>query len=169
MLLKNNWLEWKIIFFFFFPRVERSTDQVIKPVNVEALSKWVGKIPADVLQDMPVIAPMLAKLGYDPYANPPNYGKPDQKVVENTRRVRFGLIIDWRDGSSKQELCVWAGHLFLVLWWKMKEFFGALSCAPRCVELNLLRAAQKVGELINSGKKNLSCLDFKLDGWAQFL
>ncbi|NXR99023.1 TPST1 sulfotransferase, partial [Oxylabes madagascariensis] len=68
-------------------KVERSTDQVIKPVNVEALSKWVGKIPADVLQDMPVIAPMLAKLGYDPYANPPNYGKPDQKVVENTRRV----------------------------------------------------------------------------------
>lgn len=89
MLLKNNWLEWKTFFFFFsFPRVERSTDQVIKPVNVEALSKWVGKIPADVLQDMPVIAPMLAKLGYDPYANPPNYGKPDQKVVENTRRVR---------------------------------------------------------------------------------
>uniref|UniRef100_A0A8C3MQF4 Protein-tyrosine sulfotransferase n=1 Tax=Geospiza parvula TaxID=87175 RepID=A0A8C3MQF4_GEOPR len=70
-------------------KVERSTDQVIKPVNVEALSKWVGKIPADVLQDMPVIAPMLAKLGYDPYANPPNYGKPDQKVVENTRRVRL--------------------------------------------------------------------------------
>lgn len=73
---------------FSLHRVERSTDQVIKPVNVEALSKWVGKIPADVLQDMPVIAPMLAKLGYDPYANPPNYGKPDQKVVENTRRVR---------------------------------------------------------------------------------
>ncbi|XP_050785307.1 protein-tyrosine sulfotransferase 1 [Gopherus flavomarginatus] len=71
-------------------KVERSTDQVIKPVNVEALSKWVGKIPSDVLQDMPVIAPMLAKLGYDPYANPPNYGKPDQKVLENTRRVYKG-------------------------------------------------------------------------------
>lgn len=98
-----------IIFCFFFPRVERSTDQVIKPVNVEALSKWVGKIPADVLQDMPVIAPMLAKLGYDPYANPPNYGKPDQKVVENTRRVRFGLIIGWREVSSRQEPCAWAG------------------------------------------------------------
>ncbi|KAE8624993.1 hypothetical protein XENTR_v10006124 [Xenopus tropicalis] len=70
-------------------KVERSTDQVIKPVNVEALSKWVGKIPADVLRDMPVIAPMLAKLGYDPYANPPNYGKPDQKVLDNTRRVRL--------------------------------------------------------------------------------
>ncbi|XP_063154551.1 protein-tyrosine sulfotransferase 1 [Candoia aspera] len=71
-------------------KVERSTDQVIKPVNVEALSKWVGKIPIDVLQDMPVIAPMLGKLGYDPYANPPNYGKPDQKVLENTRRVFKG-------------------------------------------------------------------------------
>lgn len=71
-------------------KVERSTDQVINPVNVEALSKWVGRIPADVMRDMPVIAPMLAKLGYDPYANPPNYGKPDQKVLENTKRVSKG-------------------------------------------------------------------------------
>lgn len=76
----------------FWSRVERSTDQVIKPVNVEALSKWVGKIPTDVLQDMPVVAPMLGKLGYDPYANPPNYGKPDQKVLENTRRVNCQVI-----------------------------------------------------------------------------
>lgn len=68
-------------------RVERSTDQVIKPVNVEALSKWVGKIPVDVLRDMPVIAPMLSRLGYDPHANPPNYGRPDPKVLDNTRRV----------------------------------------------------------------------------------
>ncbi|XP_044312065.1 protein-tyrosine sulfotransferase 1 [Varanus komodoensis] len=71
-------------------KVERSTDQVVKPVNVEALSKWVGKIPADVLRDLPAIAPMLAKLGYDPFANPPNYGKPDQKVLENTRRIHQG-------------------------------------------------------------------------------
>lgn len=68
-------------------RVERSTDQVIKPVNVEALSKWVGKIPADVVRDMAVIAPMLSRLGYDPHANPPNYGRPDPKVLDNTRRV----------------------------------------------------------------------------------
>lgn len=39
---------------------------------------------------MAVIAPMLAKLGYDPYANPPNYGKPDPKILENTRRVHKG-------------------------------------------------------------------------------
>lgn len=68
-------------------RVERSTDQVIKPVNVEALSKWVGKIPADVVRDMAVVAPMLSRLGYDPHANPPNYGRPDPKVLDNTRRV----------------------------------------------------------------------------------
>lgn len=72
------------------PRVERSTDQVIKPVNVEALSKWVGKIPADVVRDMAVIAPMLSRLGYDPLANPPNYGRPDPKVLDNTRRVSQG-------------------------------------------------------------------------------
>nr|XP_015222957.1 PREDICTED: protein-tyrosine sulfotransferase 1 isoform X1 [Lepisosteus oculatus]XP_015222958.1 PREDICTED: protein-tyrosine sulfotransferase 1 isoform X1 [Lepisosteus oculatus] len=71
-------------------KVERSTDQVIKPVNVDALSKWVGKIPADVLRDMPAIAPMLARLGYDPHANPPNYGRPDPQVLDNTRRVYKG-------------------------------------------------------------------------------
>lgn len=75
-------------------RVERSTDQVIKPVNVEALSKWVGKIPADVVRDMAVIAPMLSRLGYDPHANPPNYGRPDPKVLDNTRRVSTRVLAD---------------------------------------------------------------------------
>ena len=44
-----------------------------KPVNTEALSKWVGDIPRDVLGDMDSIAPMLRQLGYDPYENPPDY------------------------------------------------------------------------------------------------
>ncbi|XP_061461076.1 protein-tyrosine sulfotransferase 1 isoform X2 [Rhineura floridana] len=87
-------------------KVERSTDQVIKPVNVEALSKWVGKIPDDVVHDMPVIASMLAKLGYDPFANPPNYGKPDQKVLENTRRVYKGefQLPDFLKGMPQTDL-----------------------------------------------------------------
>uniref|UniRef100_A0A7M4EWJ9 Protein-tyrosine sulfotransferase n=1 Tax=Crocodylus porosus TaxID=8502 RepID=A0A7M4EWJ9_CROPO len=68
-------------------KIERSTDQVIKPVNLEALSKWIGHIPGDVVQDMAHIAPMLARLGYDPYANPPNYGSPDPLVINNTHRV----------------------------------------------------------------------------------
>lgn len=67
---------------------ERSSDQVIKPVNLEALSNWVGKIPKDVLDEMDQIAPMLRKLGYDPLANPPNYGDPDPKIKENTFHVQ---------------------------------------------------------------------------------
>ncbi|XP_045895494.1 protein-tyrosine sulfotransferase 1-like [Micropterus dolomieu] len=57
-------------------KVERSTDQVMKPVNTDALSKWVGHIPSDVLSDMAEIAPMLARLGYDPHSNPPDYTRP---------------------------------------------------------------------------------------------
>lgn len=56
-------------------------------MNLEALSKWTGHIPGDVVRDMAQIAPMLARLGYDPYANPPNYGKPDPIVINNTHRV----------------------------------------------------------------------------------
>ncbi|PVD32928.1 hypothetical protein C0Q70_08375 [Pomacea canaliculata] len=69
-------------------QTEKSTDQVIKPVNIEALSKWVGEIPDDVVSDMHNIAPMLLTLGYDPYANPPNYGKPDPEVADNTLHIR---------------------------------------------------------------------------------
>jgi hypothetical protein len=36
---------------------------VIKPVNLEALTKWVGHIPEDVVNDMANIAPMLSILG----------------------------------------------------------------------------------------------------------
>ncbi|CAD6185853.1 unnamed protein product [Caenorhabditis auriculariae] len=68
-------------------KVERSSDQVVKPVNLDALTKWVGKIPEDVVKDMADIAPMLAKLGYDPNANPPNYGKPDEIVRKKTEDV----------------------------------------------------------------------------------
>ena len=40
-----------------------TTIQVIKPVNLDALSKWVGHIPDDVIEDMASIAPMLAHFG----------------------------------------------------------------------------------------------------------
>ncbi|XP_051956512.1 protein-tyrosine sulfotransferase 1-like [Xyrauchen texanus] len=68
-------------------KVELSSDQVVKPVNTDALSKWVGKIPADVVKEMASLAPMLSRLGYDPLANPPNYNKPDLLFL-NTKRVR---------------------------------------------------------------------------------
>ncbi len=78
---------WRSSLFTLFLRTERSTDQVIKPVNLEALKRWVGHIPADVQQDMESIAPMLRKLGYNPNANPPDYGQPDPEVINNTKRV----------------------------------------------------------------------------------
>ncbi|XP_072921837.1 protein-tyrosine sulfotransferase 2-like [Hemitrygon akajei] len=71
-------------------KIERSTDQVIKPVNLEALTKWVGHIPDGVVEEMARIAPMLAKLGYDPNANPPNYGSPDALVINNTKKLLQG-------------------------------------------------------------------------------
>ncbi|KAL7853816.1 hypothetical protein AOLI_G00206600 [Acnodon oligacanthus] len=71
-------------------KVERSTDQVVNPVNTEALSKWVGKIPDDVVKDMADIAPMLRHLGYDPLANPPDYGKPDHLPLNNTKQLQGG-------------------------------------------------------------------------------
>ena len=45
-------------------------------------------IPDDVRQDMPYIAPMLSKLGYDPNMYPPSYGDADQTVAENTIHIR---------------------------------------------------------------------------------
>lgn len=68
--------------------MERSSDQVIKPVNVEALTKWVGHFPPDVVRDMAELAPMLSTLGYDPQANPPAYGTPDAEVDRNSQQVR---------------------------------------------------------------------------------
>ncbi|CAG0881176.1 unnamed protein product [Darwinula stevensoni] len=93
-------------------KVERSSDQVIKPINIEALTKWVGKFPKDVVDDMPKIAPMLSRLGYDPYSNPPKYGDPDTVVALNTNEISEHaaewqlkveqLISSKRNGSSSR-------------------------------------------------------------------
>ena len=76
------------IWFFVYFRTERSTDQVIKPVNMDALTKWVTEIPEDVKRDIHKIAPMLQRLGYNPDSYPPNYGKPDKAVADNTLFVK---------------------------------------------------------------------------------
>jgi len=71
-------------------------------VNLEALTKWVGQIPEDVVHDMASVAPMLSILGYDPYANPPNYGNADAVVKENTFKVKNNAQL-W-DSKVKQLL-----------------------------------------------------------------
>lgn len=70
-------------------KVEPTTDQVVKPVNLEALSKWVGNIPEDVLMDMASIAPMLEKMGYDPYESCPTYGDADKEIIDNTNDIKL--------------------------------------------------------------------------------
>ena len=67
------------------PGISLSSDQVVKPMSIEDLFKWVGKMPEDVIEDMANIAPMLEKMGYDAHGNPPIYGIPDTEVVKNTK------------------------------------------------------------------------------------
>jgi len=69
-------------------RVEKSTDQVIKPVNMEALGRWAPFVPPDVRRDIHKIAPMLSRLGYDADAYPPTYGQADALVANNTLLVK---------------------------------------------------------------------------------
>lgn len=59
--------------------VERSSDQVARPVYLEALARWAapGGMPEDVRADAAKLAPMLSVLGYDPWANPPKYADPE--------------------------------------------------------------------------------------------
>jgi protein-tyrosine sulfotransferase len=68
-------------------KLEKSTDQVIKPINLEALNKWVGKIPEGDLSKLDEYAPMLSKLGYDTKSLNPNYGEADAKILENTKLI----------------------------------------------------------------------------------
>lgn len=81
-------------------KLERSTDQVIKPVNTDTLSKWVGAMPADVVRDMAEIAPMLSLLGYDPNANPPNYGDPDPFVLGKMKLIEESKN-EWKKKEEK--------------------------------------------------------------------
>ena len=64
--------------------VEKSTDQVQKPLYLDALTAWNGHLPDDVQKNLAEIAPMLGKLGYTYDMGPkPSYGKPDQSVLDN--------------------------------------------------------------------------------------
>jgi len=38
------------------------------------------------------IAPNLRRFGYDPFANPPDYGQADLKVKANTINIQVSLV-----------------------------------------------------------------------------
>ena len=69
-------------------KLEKSSDQVVKPVNLDGLSKWVGNIPEDVVKDMKEIAPMLAFFGYDPEASPPDYRRSEDFAIELRKPIK---------------------------------------------------------------------------------
>ncbi|XP_055468486.1 protein-tyrosine sulfotransferase 2 isoform X3 [Psammomys obesus] len=128
-------------------KIERSTDQVIKPVNLEALSKWTGHIPGDVVRDMAQIAPMLARLGYDPYANPPNYGNPDPIVINNTHRVSvcahgsvsicFGSMGTSVSAPDQHVFCLMHTMVQIRLWPQKESQSQQASSSPCCFSLCL--------------------------------
>jgi hypothetical protein len=95
--------------------VERSSDQVIKPINIDALGKWVGSIPQDVVEEMSKLAPMLQRLGYDPYANSANYGTPDGMVINNTKSIHAQQDLWLEKGKSVVAPDSEAGKMLLEL------------------------------------------------------
>lgn len=62
--------------------------KVIKPINLEALTKWVGNLPEDVLEEIDEIAPMLKVLGYDTKKTFVSYGQPDPEVLQITNDLK---------------------------------------------------------------------------------
>ena len=55
--------------------------------------------------NMDVLAPMLLKLGYDPFANPPKYGEADLKIKENTKDIKKNSEY-WKEMSKKYSIRV---------------------------------------------------------------
>lgn len=85
--------------------VERSTDQVRKPLYLDALTSWFGKFPTDVESELPVLAPMLERLGYDPRNMRPSYGTPDEFVLNKARKLKLAFLLYWLKWAAVAGLC----------------------------------------------------------------
>ncbi|CAF0817663.1 unnamed protein product [Didymodactylos carnosus] len=72
-------------------KTEHSSDQVIKPINLEALTRWVGHVPDNVKNEIDTLAPMLKQLGYDTKSDNPSYGTADSLVIENTNNIKRNI------------------------------------------------------------------------------
>ena len=61
---------------------------MIKPINLEALNKWIKDFPKDIKSELDTLAPMLKKLGYDIQSDTPTYGSADQLVLDNMNELK---------------------------------------------------------------------------------
>ena len=68
-------------------KTEKSSSQIVQPINIDALNTWVGFYDQEVLNNMDAIAPMLRKMGYNPEDHDPAYGIPDSQVLKNTELI----------------------------------------------------------------------------------
>ena len=71
--------------------MEPSTSQVVQPINSVSLNVWAESFPDSLKPRVASLAPVLAELGYDPTAFPPDYGRPDDLVQQNNKKVRTRL------------------------------------------------------------------------------
>ncbi|KAG8315933.1 peptidyl-tyrosine sulfation [Homalodisca vitripennis] len=55
-------------------RFEYSSAEVRRAIHKDSLNRWVGRFPEEVLRDLPRLAPVLSRLGYDPADSVPDYG-----------------------------------------------------------------------------------------------
>jgi len=80
---------------------EKSSDQVIKPVNLLALNEWQeNEDILNLLDKLDTFAPMLKKLGYDSKSNSTNYGEADLKVISDTLNIKENKQY-WDDIANK--------------------------------------------------------------------
>ncbi|CAK9291920.1 unnamed protein product [Gordionus sp. m RMFG-2023] len=68
-------------------KLERSSDQVIRPINTEALYRWMDSFPLEIFNQAKEIAPMLITLNYSTEGFP-YYGEPDTLVIKNNQRIQ---------------------------------------------------------------------------------
>lgn len=85
-------MHYSFLFQFSFDRNEFSSDQVIKPINLEALTKWTKSLPSDIKKEIKTLAPMLERLGYDSQSDMPSYGVAEEFVVNNTNKMKRNAI-----------------------------------------------------------------------------
>lgn len=61
---------------------------MVKPINLDALTKWIDRFPKEIKSELDTLAPMLKKLGYDTQSDKPNYGAADQLVLANMNELK---------------------------------------------------------------------------------